>query len=112
VFGRDFKAFFVLKVDWRGGSHSEVQLMKLGVGEPEVCLNAQTCAIGLVTLCRNLRITPGGGCYINEADYLEVDWQTAFFGSNYKKLLRIKQKYNSGNLFNCWKCVGWTGANE
>jgi hypothetical protein len=24
VFSRDFKAFFVLKVEWRGGSHSDV----------------------------------------------------------------------------------------
>lgn len=28
-------------------------------------------------------ITPGAGCYMNEADYLEGDWQTALFGNNY-----------------------------
>lgn len=33
-------------------------------------------------------ITPGGGCYLGDADYLEEDWQTAFFGSNYI-ILRI-----------------------
>lgn len=61
----------------------------------------------------NLRnITPGGGCYMNEADVLEVDWQTAFFGSNYNKLLSIKQQYDPSGFFNCWKCVGWTGASE
>ena len=49
---------------------------------------------------------------MNEADYLEIVWQTAFFGSNYDKLLSIKNKNNPGNFFNCWKCVGWTGADE
>lgn len=34
----------------------------------------------------NLRkLTPGGGCYYSEADVLEEDWQTAFFGSNYQR---------------------------
>jgi hypothetical protein len=57
-------------------------------------------------------ITPGGGCYVNEADYLEDDWQTAFFGTNYQRLLGIKQQYDSTNFFNCWKCVGWDGYDE
>lgn len=61
----------------------------------------------------NLRdITPGGGCYFNEADYLEDDWQTAFFGQNYNTLLSIKDKYDPTTFFNCWKCVGWTGPSE
>jgi FAD/FMN-containing dehydrogenase len=55
-------------------------------------------------------ITPGGGCYMNEADYLEVDWQTAFFGSNYNRLLEIKRQYDPTNFFNCWKCVGWNNS--
>lgn len=49
---------------------------------------------------------------MNEADVLEVDWQTAFFGNNYQRLLSIKQKYDPTSFYNCWKCVGWTGAAE
>lgn len=65
------------------------------------------------TAMDNLRVlTPGGGCYMNEADVLEDDWQTAFFGSNYNKLLNIKNTYDPTNFFNCWKCVGWTGSYE
>lgn len=43
-------------------------------------------------------LTPGGGCYMNEADYLEENWQTAFFGTNYDRLLRIKQQYDPSNF--------------
>jgi len=57
-------------------------------------------------------LTPGGGCYVNEADQLEVDWQTAFFGSNYPKLLAIKNKYDPTNFFNVYKGVGWTGETD
>ncbi|KAE8179601.1 hypothetical protein CF328_g9428, partial [Tilletia controversa] len=52
-------------------------------------------------------LTPGGGCYYNEADVLEEDWKTAFFGANYAKLLSIKQKYDPNNMFIVWKGVGW-----
>jgi hypothetical protein len=57
-------------------------------------------------------ITPGGGCYVTEADALEEDWQEAFFGSNYLRLLSIKNRYDPTNFFNCYKCVGWNGPSE
>jgi hypothetical protein len=44
-------------------------------------------------------VTPDGGAYINEADYQEPDWKNAFFGANYKKLLRIKRRYDPKGLF-------------
>ncbi|KAH6684595.1 hypothetical protein B0J14DRAFT_453286, partial [Halenospora varia] len=44
-------------------------------------------------------IAPGAGCYMNEADYLEVDWQTAFFGSNYGRLLGTKNQYDPTHFF-------------
>ncbi|KAF2190250.1 hypothetical protein K469DRAFT_699856 [Zopfia rhizophila CBS 207.26] len=58
------------------------------------------------------RLTPGGGCYLNEGDWTEEDWQQTFFGSNYDKLLSVKKKYDPTGLFNCWKCVGWTGYED
>ncbi|CBX96720.1 hypothetical protein IAQ61_005419 [Plenodomus lingam] len=54
-------------------------------------------------------LTPGGGCYMNEGDWTEENWQQTFFGTNYDKLLTVKRKYDPTGLFNCWKCVGWTG---
>ncbi|KAH7113805.1 hypothetical protein B0J11DRAFT_445722 [Dendryphion nanum] len=57
-------------------------------------------------------LTPGGGCYMNEGDWTEEDWQQTFFGSNYDRLLSIKKAYDPTGLFNCWKCVGWTGYED
>ncbi|KAL6703528.1 hypothetical protein ACN47E_009553 [Coniothyrium glycines] len=57
-------------------------------------------------------ITPGGGCYINEGDWTEDNWQQTFFGENYDRLLTIKKRYDPTGLFNCWKCVGWTGYDD
>ncbi|KAI8812903.1 hypothetical protein BJ742DRAFT_850152 [Cladochytrium replicatum] len=53
------------------------------------------------------KLTPGGGTYYNEGDVNEADWQGAFFGSNYPRLLAIKNKWDPSRVFNVWKGVGW-----
>jgi len=57
-------------------------------------------------------LTPGGGCYMNEGDWTEENWQQTFFGTNYDRLLAVKRIYDPTSLFNCWKCVGWSGYDE
>jgi hypothetical protein len=57
-------------------------------------------------------LTPGGGCYMNEGDWMEENWKQTFFGEQYKTLLSVKRRYDPTGLFNCWKCVGWTGYDE
>ncbi|KAF2873672.1 hypothetical protein BDV95DRAFT_489871 [Massariosphaeria phaeospora] len=57
-------------------------------------------------------LTPGGGCYMNEGDWTEEDWQQTFFGGSYDRLLEVKKKYDPTGLFNCWKCVGWNGYDD
>ncbi|KAF2024071.1 FAD-binding domain-containing protein [Setomelanomma holmii] len=57
-------------------------------------------------------LTPGGGCYMNEGDWLEENWQQTFFGDKYDRLLAVKRRYDPTGLFNCWKCVGWTGYDD
>ena len=37
--------------------------------------------------------------YMNEADVLEDDWQQAFYGSNYGRLLDIKRAYDPSGIF-------------
>lgn len=56
-------------------------------------------------------LTPGSGCYLNEADVNEPNWQDAFFGENYTKLKMIKGRVDPEGLFTCTNCVGseeWT----
>ncbi|KDR84449.1 hypothetical protein GALMADRAFT_133744 [Galerina marginata CBS 339.88] len=57
--------------------------------------------------------TPGAGVYFNEADVFEPDYINAFWGAaNYAKLLAIKKKYDPDHILDCWRCVGWKGAND
>ncbi|KAF7554930.1 hypothetical protein G7Z17_g2550 [Cylindrodendrum hubeiense] len=57
-------------------------------------------------------LSPGGGAYLNEAHYLEPDWQQVYFGSFYDRLLAVKKQYDPTHIFDCWKCVGWRGEEE
>jgi len=49
---------------------------------------------------------PGAGAYVNECDYFQSDWQRAFWGPNYPRLLRIKRRYDPDGLFTVHHGVG------
>jgi hypothetical protein len=51
-------------------------------------------------------LNPAGGTYANEADPASPDWQHAFWGSNYERLLAIKKKVDPSGIFYCRSCVG------
>ena len=52
-------------------------------------------------------LTPGSGTHFNEADPFTEDWQQAWWGTNYDRLLEIKQRYDPDGLLKCWRCVGF-----
>ncbi|KAJ8117659.1 hypothetical protein OPT61_g1198 [Boeremia exigua] len=59
--------------------------------------------------------TPGSGAYVNEADFNQKNWQTTFWGSNYKQLLSIKKKWDPSSLFYATVGVGseaWIVRND
>lgn len=43
--------------------------------------------------------SPAGGAYNNEADVGEPDWQNAFWGENYPRLLEVKKMWDPTDLF-------------
>ncbi|KAI1358102.1 FAD fmn-containing isoamyl alcohol oxidase [Xylaria arbuscula] len=43
--------------------------------------------------------TPGGGAYLNEANFEQQGWQQLFYGDTYPNLLSIKKKYDPDNVF-------------
>lgn len=51
-------------------------------------------------------LTPGSGVYLNEADFLEPDWQESFYGANYARLRGIKKKYDREDVFYAPTAVG------
>jgi hypothetical protein len=52
------------------------------------------------------KLTPGGGTYMSESDYIEPDWQQSFHGSKYSKLYEIKQKWDPDRVFYAQNAVG------
>ncbi|KAH9226004.1 hypothetical protein K456DRAFT_1755090 [Colletotrichum gloeosporioides 23] len=51
-------------------------------------------------------LTPGGGAYMNEGTYDNVDWKTDYYGSNYDKLLQAKKTYDPDFLLYSHTSVG------
>jgi len=50
-------------------------------------------------------LAPDTGCYMNEADRLDPDWQIDFYGSHYGRLEEIKLEYDPEEVFYCSTCV-------
>jgi hypothetical protein len=60
-------------------------------------------------------VTPNSGCYQNEGNFRQLNWQDTFFGSNYSPLLRVKNKWDPNSFFYALKAVGsdaWTVSNS
>lgn len=71
---------------------------------PAVLDNATTGFLEMLDPLKKL--SRGGGAYFNEAHWAEPDWEERFFGSNYNRLLEIKNRCDPTHIFDCWKCVG------
>jgi FAD/FMN-containing dehydrogenase len=54
--------------------------------------------------------------YVNETDYFQTDWQRAFWGNNYARLIKVKDRYDPNGLFfvhhgvgsEAWSADGFT----
>ncbi|KAJ6600933.1 FAD-binding domain-containing protein [Mycena sp. CBHHK59/15] len=57
-------------------------------------------------------VAPDSGAYMNEVFIYEPDFETAFWGNNYPRLLALRHKYDPNGLLDCWHCVGWQGAQD
>lgn len=55
----------------------------------------------------NLRKITPDAAYSNECDVYEPNHEETLWGSNYRKLLAVKRKYDPDHLLDCWHCVGW-----
>jgi FAD/FMN-containing dehydrogenase len=52
------------------------------------------------------KASPGAGAYVSESDYFQERWQDAYFGANYPRLLKVKQRYDPDGLFTVRHGVG------
>lgn len=51
-------------------------------------------------------IVPDSGAYVSESSYFQRDWQHAYWGANYPRLLTVKAKYDPFGLFFVHQGVG------
>jgi hypothetical protein len=67
--------------------------------EPDLS-DARRNAREVATAMAQLRkVTPHAGSYVAESSYFETDWQNAYWGANYARLLAVKSKYDPSGLF-------------
>lgn len=93
---RDSTYFAILAATWVEGAPEE-ELQEL---------NHQLTYNWMGALCD---ASPDGGSYGNEGDVMEPEWQEAFYGSNYGRLLEIKNKYDLWDLLWALTAVGSEG---
>ena len=75
--------------------------------------NARQVAAAMVEL---RKATPHAASYVAESSYFETDWQNAYWGANYVRLLAVKGKYDPSGLFfvhhgvgsEAWSADGFT----
>ena len=53
-----------------------------------------------------LRVAPGAGSYLAEADYFDPDWKRSYWGPNFDRLATVKKRYDPDGLFFAHHGVG------
>jgi len=77
-------------------------------GQPEN--SAHRRAEAVQAAMKALRVcAPDTGAYVNECDYFQEDWQRAFWGPHYPRLLDVKRRYDPDGLFTVHHGVGSEG---
>jgi hypothetical protein len=83
----------IVPVGWADNTPVEIQV-------------AMTEALTNIEMPQLAAVDPEMGAYGNEANAYEPQWQTAFWGKNYHRLLEIKNKWDPRGFFRCNRCVG------
>ncbi len=87
--------------------------------EPRVA-EARADAAGIHRAMAELRkVVANFACYVSESNFFEPQWRSAFWGSNYHRLQKVKSRYDPDGLFfvhhgvgsEAWSADGFTRLN-
>jgi FAD/FMN-containing dehydrogenase len=67
--------------------------------EPDTAQGRQNAELVTAAMAPIKALRERPASYLNETDYFQADWQTAFWGDHYARLLQVKERYDPGGLF-------------
>jgi FAD/FMN-containing dehydrogenase len=67
--------------------------------EPDTAQGRQNAKLVTAAMAPIKALRERPASYLNETDYFEADWQTAFWGDHYARLLQVKERYDPCGLF-------------
>jgi FAD/FMN-containing dehydrogenase len=84
--------------------------------EPNLAMGRAEAEKSRAAMAPLMALAPEPAAYVSETDYFEADWQTAFWGEHYPRLLAVKTRYDPGGLFfvhhgvgsEAWSADGFT----
>jgi Berberine and berberine like len=81
------------------GAHEPPAYPGIPGQEPDVTLGREEAKIVAAAMAPLKALAEQPASYLNETDYFEDDWQTAFWSDNYPRLLQVKDRYDPDGLF-------------
>ena len=74
--------------------------------EPDVQAGRRAAARVSRAMLPIRQLVPDAGAYVSEADFFGRDWQRAYWGTNYARLLAAKRRYDPAGIFAGHHTVG------
>jgi hypothetical protein len=94
------------------GAHGPPAYPGIPGHEPDAAV-ARDHAAGIESAMNELRqVAPHAGAYVWESNFFEPNWQDAYWGKNYARLVAVKKKYDPDGLFYLHHGPGAEGWNE